>query len=182
MTSAGFPAAAPTLLVGGGLVLRPWFGTDVEAVCEACQDPEIQRWTPAPTPYTRADAERVVGRSIASWDAGRGGYLALVDPVEDRASGWFGIVDLDADARSAELGYWLAAPLRGRGIATRALDTLVEYSFEVGGLDSVYLRIDPANEPSAALARRSGFIRTASRVVGARSPEPLDTYTRLAED
>jgi hypothetical protein len=29
---------------------------DVEAVFEACQDPEIQRWTTVPSPYTHNDA------------------------------------------------------------------------------------------------------------------------------
>ncbi|RLP74964.1 N-acetyltransferase [Mycetocola tolaasinivorans] len=175
-----FPVDAPTLAVRGGFVLRPWQPDDVDAVFEICQDPEIQRWTPAPTPYTRADAQRVVDRGLTSWAAGVGGFFALADAQTDELAAWFGFVALQEEPASAELGYWLAAPFRGRGLATRALNALVDYSFDVVGLDSVYLRIDAANAASAGVAIRAGFELTASSVTDDRTPEPLDTYTRYS--
>ena len=62
----------PFTLSAGRLRLRAVEPADVEAVLQACQDPEVLRWTVAlPDPYTRADAETFV-RVIApgGWGAG----------------------------------------------------------------------------------------------------------------
>ena len=47
-------AAAP--LRDGPTALRPWRDSDLAALVEACQDPEIPRWTRVPSPYGPADA------------------------------------------------------------------------------------------------------------------------------
>jgi RimJ/RimL family protein N-acetyltransferase len=39
------------ILTDGVLTLRPPGPQDVDALVEACQDPEISRWTRAPRPY-----------------------------------------------------------------------------------------------------------------------------------
>ena len=49
----------PTL-TGSRVRLRPWRTEDVDAVCAACQDAEIQRWTQVPVPYARKHAEEFV--------------------------------------------------------------------------------------------------------------------------
>ena len=68
----------PTLR-GPRVRLRPWRPDDVDAVVAACQDPEIQRWTQVPVPYTREDAEGFVG-GIASATWADGGALFAVEP------------------------------------------------------------------------------------------------------
>lgn len=42
------------------LTIRALVDTDVDWICAACQDPDIQRWTSVPVPYTRAHAEDFV--------------------------------------------------------------------------------------------------------------------------
>ena len=39
------------------LVLSPVEACDVDTIAELCQDPEIQKWTTVPSPYTRESAE-----------------------------------------------------------------------------------------------------------------------------
>ena len=39
--------------------------TDVDAIYDACQDPDIQRYTTVPSPYGRQDAVGFVRRSPA---------------------------------------------------------------------------------------------------------------------
>ncbi len=58
------PTAAPRDFTGVALrtdrlILRPWSEQDIDAITEACQDPEIHRYVPIPSPYTRANAEEV---------------------------------------------------------------------------------------------------------------------------
>src|SRR5689334_7037253 len=56
-------AVEPVILRTDRLLLRPFTSSDAEAVYLACQDPDIQFYTPAPSPYRRADAETFVNES-----------------------------------------------------------------------------------------------------------------------
>jgi RimJ/RimL family protein N-acetyltransferase len=42
----------PIEIDAGRLLLRPWQERDVDAVLRAGTDPEVQRWTQVPSPYT----------------------------------------------------------------------------------------------------------------------------------
>jgi len=53
----------PVTLETERLLLRAFAGADAESVYAACQDPDIQYYTPAPTPYLREDAEKYVGET-----------------------------------------------------------------------------------------------------------------------
>jgi [ribosomal protein S5]-alanine N-acetyltransferase len=57
----------------------------------------------------------------------------------------------------AEIGYWIAAPFRGRGLATRALGLVAEWGHSLG-LVRLQLTILPGNDPSARVATKAGFV------------------------
>ncbi|WP_256339316.1 MULTISPECIES: GNAT family N-acetyltransferase [unclassified Streptomyces] len=54
----------PVTLETGRLVLRAFTPDDADAVYEACQDEDIQFYTPVPVPYRRADAKKLVGEKL----------------------------------------------------------------------------------------------------------------------
>ena len=56
----------PVTLTTERLVLHPPTETDIDAIVRACQDPEIPRYTPVPSPYGREDAEGYV-KLIGEW-------------------------------------------------------------------------------------------------------------------
>src|SRR5262249_46880329 len=62
----------------GVVSLRPPAAGDIDAITDACQDPEIPRWTRVPTPYTRAHAGEYVERSARTWDQGTVRPFAIV--------------------------------------------------------------------------------------------------------
>src|SRR5688572_21983255 len=100
----------PTLR-DGDLVLRPVRPEDLDAITEACQDPEIPRWTFVPSPYTRADAEAYLARCAEECAAGKTANFLAVDPA-DRLLGSFGLMELDREPGFGEIGYWVAAEAR----------------------------------------------------------------------
>jgi RimJ/RimL family protein N-acetyltransferase len=58
----------PITLSTERLVLRVLEERDIDAVHAACQDPEIPRWTPVPSPYRREHAEDfVLNTSANGW-------------------------------------------------------------------------------------------------------------------
>lgn len=65
--------------------------------------------------------------------------------------------DFDAVNRSANIGYFIAGDLQGRGLATRAVGAVLEWAFEVLQLHRIGLRCAAMNTASAALAHRLGF-------------------------
>ena len=59
--------------------------------------------------------------------------------------------------RKTEIGYWLAEPLQGRGIMTRACRALAEYAFTNLGLNRMEIRVAAGNVRSRGIAERLGF-------------------------
>ena len=138
------------------LTLDAVTGDDTALVYEYCQDEELQRYTRIPVPYSRMDAELFTGM-YASGAA----LTPLMCLWAIRADGEFvGTIELRFDASpSAELGYWLGLPHRGRGIMTEALGLVVEYALDPLGFGLERLRWDAVagNYASGLVARRNGF-------------------------
>jgi RimJ/RimL family protein N-acetyltransferase len=149
------------------LYVRPWRLGDAAAVFEACQDPEIQRWTSVPSPYQREHAESYVGEiSPTAWRSGTGAIFGVFDLVSGRllaASGVHHISERDVPAGGrGELGYWCAAWARGKGVMTDASRLVCEWAFAdpaAGGLGLA--RIDwyaeVGNLASRRVAEKLGF-------------------------
>ncbi len=135
------------------LHLRPLAATDVEALTEYGRDPQMQRWTTVPTPYTPADAEAFVSLAADRWAAGTTFHVALES--EGRLAG---VIDLRPQGDGlGELGYGLAAWARGRGLMSSALRLLLPWGFQQGGLDLVRWKAHVGNWPSRRVAWSVGF-------------------------
>jgi RimJ/RimL family protein N-acetyltransferase len=148
---------APTL--SDGLVgLRALRKSDIPALVAACQDPEIPRWTRVPRPYTTEDARRFLAIAATEAAAGEGIALAVADQ-EDRLVGTMGLFGLDGRGRG-EIGYWTAAPARGRGLTTRAVVLMRDWAHAELGLTTIEILSHRDNQPSQRVAERAGFADT----------------------
>jgi RimJ/RimL family protein N-acetyltransferase len=144
-------------LTDGVVALRAMTLDDVPAITRACQDPEIPRWTLVPSPYTEADARSFVCGLDAVHAAGRALSLAVVEAPSGPLLGVAGLAVVDAERRRAEVGYWVAAWARGRGVAARALRLVSAHAFAVLGLEVLHALVDRENGASQAVARAAGF-------------------------
>jgi len=135
------------------LVLRPWTEDDVPALVAACNDPEIPRWIPViPSPYTKQDALAFIRGEVRPEEHS----LAItLDGLVVGAIG-MGVNSLNYRGR---IGYWVAAPARGRGVCTRALRLLSRWAFEELELQRLDLITDPDNVASQRVAEKAGFRR-----------------------
>jgi len=152
------PIEPPTLR-DGDLVLRPKRREDLDAITAACQDPEIPRWTFVPSPYTRDDADHWFERSRADARAGRAVNLVAVDG-EDRLLGSFSVMELGRAPGYGELGYWVTAEARGRGVATRATRLLHDWAARELGLTEIEILPHRDNAPSRRVAEKIGYTDT----------------------
>ena len=130
--------------------------SDVDAVLDACSDPEIAHWIPfVPRPYTREDAEAYVAGCL---EAGANRYpFAIVD----RDDTLLGSIDMSLNAHlyRGHIGYWVARAARGRGVCTGALRLLSRFALVDVGLQRVELITDPDNVASQRVAEKVGFRR-----------------------
>jgi RimJ/RimL family protein N-acetyltransferase len=144
-------------LADGDLALRPWRPEDVPALVAACKDPEIPKWTLVPSPYSEDDARLWLAAQSAARRGGRRVEMAIVD-LDDRLLGSIAIAR-SADGRVGEVGYWVAADARGRGVATRSVRLLSGWAFEALGLERIELLTEPENRVSQRVAEAAGFTR-----------------------
>jgi RimJ/RimL family protein N-acetyltransferase len=135
------------------LLLRPGFAEDAPALAAAIADEAIVRnLATAPWPYRMRDAEA---------------YLACPrDPVLpsllifERTGGAAQLVGSCGLGRrpsgSVELGYWIATPFWGRGLATEACTALVDIARTLGlaSLEGSHFIDNPA---SARVLEKLGF-------------------------
>jgi len=145
-----------TVITTGHLVLRPWEAPDAPAVLAACQDPEVQRWTTVPSPYSRRDAlSWCTELSPAGWEAGTAASFAVLAAATGDLLASVGLAGINHG--TATLGYWCAAPARGRGVVTEAAQALCRWGFGPLGLELVVWAAEVGNWASRAVAEKSGF-------------------------
>lgn len=154
MQSARYPDPP---LDDGLILLRPWRSTDVVKVAEAIRDPAIQRWSH----LSYGDIEtlrRRVAEMPTEMAAGAAIRMLIVDARDDEALfGAIALFDINLKAHTAEVGYWLAASARGRGIASRALGLISNWAAQELALRRFLAKCDVGNEGSQRLLRRVGF-------------------------
>jgi len=152
----------PVELTDDRLLLRPWRPDDVDAVYEACLDPQVQRWTTVPSPYARADAEAFVCESSpAGWAAGEAATFGIFDRETRRLLGSIALMHLTEgdvpDGGRAEIGFWCAPWARGRGVITDAARLLCRCGFEELGLARIDWYAEVGNHASRRVAEKVGF-------------------------
>jgi RimJ/RimL family protein N-acetyltransferase len=138
------------------VLLRPWRRQDVDAVVDACRDPETIRWTRVPVPYTPEDGRTWIDARAGAWAKG----VASLAVVE-RSSGEVAaaLTMWAAGDGAAEFGYWATPGHRGKGYTTRAVRLLARWAFDELELDRLQLGTMPGNTASERVAIKLGFQR-----------------------
>ena len=136
------------------LLLRPFHSGDVDDVFAYAQNPEWNRFLPVPDPYTRRDADEFVARCILADGEERFEWAVVHD---GRVSG--GVSLTVHRAGVAELGYSIARPLWGQGLATEAARAIIEHAFENLGLVRIQAFADLRNVGSWRVMEKLGMQR-----------------------
>ncbi|MGW2699169.1 GNAT family N-acetyltransferase [Streptomyces sp. NPDC001340] len=167
------------------LLLRPWCPGDAAALVEAYRDAALRRWTSGVV-EDEAGAARWIGEQARGWEERRRFAFAVVEsgPGPERVLGHAVLKFAEAPgASAAEVGYWTAAPARGRGVAPRALHALTEWAFAAlggDGLTRLELLHQADNAASCRVAQKCGYALV--RLLPAAPPAfPLDGHVHVRE-
>jgi ribosomal-protein-serine acetyltransferase len=107
--------------------------------------------------------ERCEQQHIAGTDYG------FVIKAENKVVGRIGVHYIDQRNSIGAIGYWIGEGFSGKGIVTRACQSLIRFCFEDAALNRIEIKCATGNLRSAAIAERLGFqkegiLREAERV------------------
>ncbi len=134
------------------ITLRPWKIDDLPALLAAHRDPALRRWL-ATSLTNETEARQWLNAQAAGWESGSRFSFAII--VEKRPVGH--VVVKTGTAGTAEVGYWTAPQARGRGIATRALETVSGWAFYTHDLTRLDLLHAEGNQASCRVAEKCGY-------------------------
>lgn len=170
----------------GVVALRQWSKDDADELVAALDDPEISLWIPViPYPYRHEDAKAFFDLVDRESEAGRMVAGAIVAHADGRLLGGIGLSDISSLNASAEVGYWVAAEERGRGVATRATALIVDWGFAELDIGRIGLLADIDNVASRRVAQKLGFVEEGvlrSYLMTRRGRRDTVTYGRLSTD
>ena len=162
----------PYRLTSERLLIRCWNPSDARLLKDAIDSSvdHLRPWMPwagaEPTPL--AEKVALLRRFRGAFDRGDDFIYGMFTPDEAEVVGGTGLHPRVGDD-AFEIGYWVRASRAGSGLATEAAAALTHVAFALCGVDRVEIRVDPANERSAAIPRRLGFTQEATlrrRLIG----------------
>lgn len=141
------------------LVLRAPADADADAITALASDREIAATTlRIPHPYTRADASAFIDFANQAMRSGSA-LIAFIERTDAGPNAVIGSIGLEisAEHRRAEIGYWIGKPYWGRGYATEAGRAVVRVAFAVLGLDRVCSHHFGGNVASGRVLEKIGL-------------------------
>ncbi|CAB4703048.1 unannotated protein [freshwater metagenome] len=154
-----WPTEIPTLTYGL-MTLRPLAEKDIPEIYASCQDAVIPRFTRVPINYTMAHAEFFVREKTPKSLAEKSELAFAIDygnGDERKFAGVISFHSMDLPDLVAELGYWISADLRGKGIGTTAARMLTNFGFETMGFERIEALVDVENTASKLLLSSAGY-------------------------
>jgi len=135
--------------------LRPFIPDDAPSLAELANDLTVWRnlRDGFPHPYTLEHARGFIERTLRQ---PAGSHAAIV--IGGRAVGSIGLeLGTDVERVSAEFGYWLGEPYRGRGVMTEAIRAFTDAAFETFSLTRIFALPFAHNVASCRALEKAGF-------------------------
>jgi RimJ/RimL family protein N-acetyltransferase len=147
-------------LTGTRVTLRPWKPADAAALARHANNLNVARHLRDrfPHPYTIADARQFIQSTAGMQPAMQFAMIAGGEAVG--GIGFF--PGADVERFSAEIGYWLAEPLWGRGITVDAIGLMSHYAFEVCNMLRLFALPFADNAQSIRVLEKAGYVREAT--------------------
>ncbi len=148
--------SVPHVLSTARTHLRPFELTDADAAFAWFSDPEVMRYIPSPPDATVRQTEERIGRYL---DHGRKHGFSkwiIIDEMTGAPLGDAGFFTLP-DSDRVELGYRLARPAWGKGLATEVAARWLQVAPEWYGFREVFAFAHPENRASLHVMEKLGF-------------------------
>jgi ribosomal-protein-alanine N-acetyltransferase len=138
------------------ITLRRWRDGDLDSLVRYANNRAV--WLNLrdrfPHPYTRGDAEGWIALCKSEQEPA----LQFAIELDGEAIGGVGLENLDDVYRmTADIGYWVAEPFWGRGIATAAVIETTAYAFARFPFERIQAMVFGWNQRSARVLEKAGY-------------------------
>ncbi len=148
----------PPVLETIRLKIRPLELSDSSAIQKAASVREVtDTMISLPYPYPPGEAERYIARQLAEQKKRHSVTFILEKKVEKRFCGVIEVRDIDPEHSQAELSFWLAIENWGQGYMSEVIDVVLQFGFEVLGLNRFYAYHMLRNPATGRVLEKNGF-------------------------
>ncbi|MCR2805346.1 GNAT family N-acetyltransferase [Paenibacillus soyae] len=131
----------------------PDVGRDLEAHSAMLEDPEVGKWLPKGTSYTREETEKLIRYFAAHWERYGYGAWAVYHKLTGRFLGHCGLNRMD-EWEKTEVLYAFTREAWGNGYCTEASTAALSHGFGELGLPTLIALAKRDNAPSIAVMKR----------------------------
>jgi RimJ/RimL family protein N-acetyltransferase len=137
------------------VIIRKWTEEDIPSLVKYANN--INVWNNLrnafPHPYTEEHAQSWIKSALIEEPT-----INFAIDFDGEAIGGIGLIfNKDVYVLSAEIGYWIAEPFWGKGIATEAIRQMMEYSFYYFDIVRIYAEVFENNKSSMRALEKNGF-------------------------
>ncbi|KXK37763.1 MAG: GNAT family N-acetyltransferase [Saprospiraceae bacterium] len=139
--------------------IRPWELSDLPSLVKHANNlnVSINLSDRFPHPYKEKDGRAYIKLANADNPVH---LFAIV--VNGEAVGGIGIyLQSDIFIKNVELGYWLGEDFWGKGIITRAIPQIIDFTFATYDIDRIFARTFGTNIASQKVLQKNGFVQEA---------------------
>lgn len=116
----------------------------------------LRQWLPwVDATIAAGNADKFVRLARHQYESGRGPQYAIY--YRSALCGTCGFHPIEPGRKVASIGYWITEDVTGKGVATRAVHTLIPIGFRDYALDKIEISCATENRKSRAIPERLGF-------------------------
>ena len=139
------------------LILRPFVPEDSHPLHQILAMEGVLRYYPSSDPPDLERVKGLISRQLAHWAKHGYGWWAVEDKKNGDLLGWNGLQHLP-DTDETEIGYLLARPYWGRGLATEGARVGMQFAFETLQIPTIIGITHPENIASQRVLEKIGLV------------------------
>ncbi|HNZ67921.1 MAG: GNAT family N-acetyltransferase [Prolixibacteraceae bacterium] len=117
----------------------------------------LRRWLPfVDQTRTQEDTRRYVSSILSESEKKQNEVFTIW--YKGEFAGLAGYKEMDYVNRKAEIGYWMAERMQGKGIMTRTVRKMIDYGFRNLNFNRIQIKVAVGNAKSAAIPQRLGLV------------------------
>ena len=138
------------------LRLRAFRDTDAEALHQIVNEENVLRYFPNPGPRSLDWSHKLIAYQLNHWQDHGHGWWAVDYLATGELIGWNGLQYLP-ETEEVEIGYLLARPFWGQGLATEGARVGLQFGFEDLALAQIIAIVHPGNRASQRVIEKLGM-------------------------
>lgn len=139
------------------LRLRPFVHGDALHLHQILAVEGVLRYYPSSDPPDLERVERLVARQLVHWEEHGYGWWAVDDKANEALIGWSGLQYLP-DTDEIEIGYLLARPHWGQGLASEGARVGMDFGFSQLNIPTIIGIVHPENIASQRVLEKIGLV------------------------